>query len=296
MDVAAQQQQSLDSEELVAVLWQYRRLITVCAVLVTAVVTVMAFLMTPMFRGTVLLVPASADRSVLGGLGSSLGSVGGLAALAGINLPSKDSEIEETLAVLKSREFTQTFIVKNNLLQQLFPKKWDEATHGWKVPPAEQPTLNQAFRAFDGLRTVSRDSKTGLITLQLNWHDRLQVADLTNNMVAQVNEEMRSRAAAAADASLGYLQKELAATSDVSTREAVSRLMESQVKQRMLANVTREYALRSVDRALVPDKTDKVSPKKALMMIAGMFLGIVVGVMLALLLNTRRRLIRQHTH
>ena len=41
-----------------------------------------------------------------------------LAALAGINLPSKDSEIEETLAVLRSRQFTEDFIVRNNLAPQ----------------------------------------------------------------------------------------------------------------------------------------------------------------------------------
>jgi uncharacterized protein involved in exopolysaccharide biosynthesis len=295
MDVAAQQQLSLDDGELISVLWRYRRLILACTVLVTAVVTVIAFLMTPMFRGTVVLVPAAAERGMLGSaLGSSLGSVGGLAALAGINLSNKDSELEEALAVLKSREFTWAFIVKNNLLPQLFPKQWDAATHSWKVPPSQQPTLNQAFRAFDGLRTVTRDAKTGLVTLQLNWHDRLQVAGLTNNMVAQLNEEMRSRAAAAADASLGYLQKELAATSEVSTRDAISRLIETQVKQRMLANVTMEYALRSVDRAVQPDKTDKVSPKKALMMIIAMFFGMVIGVSLALLLSVRSRLIRRH--
>jgi uncharacterized protein involved in exopolysaccharide biosynthesis len=224
---------------------------------------------------------------------SSLGSVGGLAALAGINLPSRDSEIEETLAVLRSRQFTEDFIVRNNLAPELFSKLWDKRTGKWKVPADKQPTLNKAFKALDGLRKINREPKTGLITLQIDWPDRAYAAELANSMVEQLNAEMRARATKAADASMGYLEKELAATTEVGTREAISRLIESQVKQRMLANVTQEYALRFVDRALVPDVTEKVSPRKGLMMIAGMLLGIVVGCSWAIVANMYRMVRRR---
>jgi uncharacterized protein involved in exopolysaccharide biosynthesis len=254
--------------------------------------------MTPLFRGQAVLVAANADRSMLGGssLGSSLGgSVGALAGLAGINLSGRDEEIEEALAVMHSRQFTEKFITDNNLMPDLFAKQWDAAAGRWKVPPDRQPTLNKGFKALDGLRTLDRDTKTGLITLKLDWHDRVRAADLANRMVDQLNSEMRARAGRAAEDSLGFLEKELATTREVGTREAISRLIETQVRQRMFANVTQEYSLRFVDRALVPDPTDKVSPRKALMTIAGMMLGVVLGMTWAVCANLYQIMRRRGT-
>jgi uncharacterized protein involved in exopolysaccharide biosynthesis len=46
----------------------------------------------------------------------------------------------------------------------------------------------------------------------------------------------------------------------------------------MFANVNPEYVFRVVDKAMAPDADDRISPKKALMMIEGLVLGLVIGV------------------
>jgi uncharacterized protein involved in exopolysaccharide biosynthesis len=56
-------------------------------------------------------------------------------------------------------------------------------------------------------------------------------------------------------------------------REAIPRLMEAQIKQRMLANVLHEYAFRVVDSAMPPDKADRIRPNKPLLVAAGVFGG-----------------------
>jgi uncharacterized protein involved in exopolysaccharide biosynthesis len=276
------------NHELIHVLWRRRRLIAICCVVFTGILTVVAFSMTPIYRGAAVLIPVDPNHGGLSNsLGSSggLGSVGGLAALAGLSLGSAQSQVEESLAVLKSRQFTETFISRNNLMPELFAEKWDSQAGKWREQGDKQPTLNKGFKVFDRLRTLNRDSKTMLITLQVDWSDREKAVDWTNKLVQQLNDEMRGRAIAEADASLGFLQKQLTSTDEASTREAVSRLIEQQIKQRMLANVTQEYALRFVDRPIVPDLSEKVAPRKALMMAAGLLLGMVVGMTLAILLN-----------
>ncbi len=67
-------------------------------------------------------------------------------------------------------------------------------------------------------------------------------------------------------------------TSTMEARDAISRLMEAQVKQRMLANVTQDYSFRVVDRAIPPDKDDPISPQKALLLVSGVLLGLAVGI------------------
>jgi capsular polysaccharide biosynthesis protein len=81
-----------------------------------------------------------------------------------------------------------------------------------------------------------------------------------------------------ADNYITYLESELATTTVVDTRIAVSRLLEAQIKQRMTAKVTREYALRIVDGGIIPDADDPVRPKKVQMFLLGPVIGLVLGI------------------
>jgi uncharacterized protein involved in exopolysaccharide biosynthesis len=270
----------LDVRDLVALLWRRRRVIIVSTALSTVALAAYAFLATPIYRGTVVLMPASPDRgSLANSLGATLGPIGGLVGLAGIGLSSGSSNLEEALAVLQSRRFTEEFIKAKALMPILYAGRWDGRLGNWKVFPRKEPTFARASRLFEeDIRTVSRNNKTGLITLQIDWKDRVNAATWANDMVQRLNAEMRARAIAKADASLGYLRNELAGTTDFGTREAINRLIENEIKQRMLANVTEEYALRVVDRAMVLDANDPVRPRKGLLIAAGVILGFLIGV------------------
>ena len=87
----------------------------------------------------------------------------------------------------------------------------------------------------------------------------------------------------------GFLEKELASTDLVEARAAINRLIEEQIKQRMLASVSQEYAFRTVGRALPPDADDFVSPRRLLLVVGGTALGFALGSALALVLAARSR-------
>ena len=277
----------MDLRTLVSVLWARRAWIGMCMVVVTALFAAMAFLMTPVYRASVVFISASSGQGNLAGpLGSLLDSVGGLATQAGINLSGGDSAVEESIAVLKSRQLTMSFINENNLMPKLYANKWDSATHAWKVPLDKQPTQARAYKYFDNrIRTVTRDKKTGLTTLQIDWSDRNEAASWANDLMRRVNSEMRVRATAKADASLVFLQKELDSTIEIGARDAINRLIENQVKQRMLANVTPDYAFRVVDKAMAPDNDDPIRPRKFALLFAGPLAGLALGVAWVLVLR-----------
>jgi uncharacterized protein involved in exopolysaccharide biosynthesis len=269
----------------IAALWKRRLLIAIVMVLVTAAFVTDAYVTTPIYRSEIVMIPSN-DRNPGGALGNALGSLGGLAAVAGINLGGTSAESEEALAVLRSREFSQRFIEDKNLLPLLFADKWDAANRKWKTNDGQAPSLGRAFKRFDNeVRSISQDKKTTLVKLSIDWWDREQAAEWANELVARLNQEMRDRAKSKAEASLKFLQEELANTLDVSTREAVGRLIEAQVKQRMVANVTPEYAFRVVDRALVSDKNDRFRPQRALLILSGPLAGFVIGIALVMFLE-----------
>lgn len=259
-------------------------------VLVAAVAaTVLAFMTVPIYRATALLAPASLDRNNMSGvLGSALGQLGGLASLAGINVNTGDAETQEALAVLRSRRFSETFIKDKNLIPRFFARRWDAAAERWKGSEDDWPTPARAYKYFDRkVRSIVQDKKTGLISLQIDWRNRAEAASWANELVQRLNAEMRARAISKAGASIGYLQKELALTQDIGTREAINRLIEAQIKQRMLANVTEEYAFRVVDPALAPDPKDMLKPQKVLTIVIGSLLGGLLAAVAVLLFRRR---------
>lgn len=273
------QQDGLEVRELAAHLWRSRWWMLLAVVVCGAGFAAAAFLMTPQYRSTTVLIPAGAGGGGMGGLSSALSQMGGLASLAGITVGSQDAETEEALAVLRSRQFTEAFIVEMNLMPKLYEKDWDPGAAQWRVPQEDQPTAAEAYKYFnEKIRAIDQDTKTGLITLRIDWRDRIEATQWANELVSRINGEMRARAIAKTDASVGFLHSELEKTSDLGTREAINRLIEAQVKQRMLANVTKEYAFRVVDIAMAPDAKDVVRPRKWLMIAMGVFLGFLVGI------------------
>lgn len=248
-----------------------------------------AFTMKPVYRASVVIVDASMEQRGLGMMSSALGQFGGLASLAGLGPGLMGGGSAEPIAVLRSREFTEAFIKDRNLLPVLYSKMWDAPAGKWKVPDEDAPTLGRAFKMFDkGVRTVSEDRRTGLITLAIEWTDPVQAADWANSLVTRLNAEMRVRAIQRTNAAVAYLEKELGNTSELETRQSINRLMEAQIRQRMLANVTIEYAFRVVDRAMPPERRDKVRPKRLIMLMTGAILGFVFGIFTVLVVDSYR--------
>jgi hypothetical protein len=196
------------------------------------------------------------------------------------------------MTVLRSREFTEDFIRANDLLPVLFPKLWDARQGRWKEGIKKIPTLERGYLAFDKIRKLDLDNELDFVTLQIDWPDRIKAAQWVNLMAERLNDELRARAIKRADDSLAFLEKELESTVDVENREAIGRLMESQIKTKMLAHVTPDYEVRILDRAMVADSDLPVRPKKVLMGAAGAVFGAIVGIAISLLLY-RRELARR---
>jgi uncharacterized protein involved in exopolysaccharide biosynthesis len=224
-----------------------------------------AFLSRPVYRAQTIVAPANVGREARGGL---IEQLSGIASLMDLNLDTRGSATEEALAVLTSRNFLESFIADYKLLPRFFPNSWK----------GDEPTPARGVKYFTkNILSVTKDKKTGLITVIVDWTDREEAASWANDLVARINAEMRSRAIATSQAYMNYLEKAREATAVVETREAISRLIEWQIKQGMVATVTKEYAFRIVDQALPPDADEFVRPRRALLLLIGPLVGLLVA-------------------
>jgi uncharacterized protein involved in exopolysaccharide biosynthesis len=284
-----EQDRDLSLREAGRIIYAGRRWVLACMLVTTLACSLWAWLSATFYRSSVVLIAVTLDRAAGGGMSSALGQFGGLASLAGINLEPRDSRLEEALAVLQSREFIERFISDHNLLPAFFPKKWDAHTESWNVPERKQPTPWKGYKYFSKeILNVTRDKKTELITVTVDWKDRAVAADWANEIVERVNAEMRERVLQAAVLSIQYLEKEREQTQLVETREAINRLIESEIRQKMLATVTKEYVFRVVDRALPADIDDIERPKRLLLVLLGVVGGALLGSIGVLMGSDRR--------
>jgi uncharacterized protein involved in exopolysaccharide biosynthesis len=267
----------LDLRKLTAKLATRPLWVIASVIVFTAVLGTYAFTKTPTYRAGTVLAPA---RTGQGAMTPELGNFGGLAALAGIGLEGTDGTTEEALAVLRSREFTERFIRDEKLLPKFFPDAWDASTGTWRKD-VRTPTPAKAYRYFDSrVRRIIQSKKTGLTTIEVDWHDREEAAHWANELVRRLNAEMRQRATEKANTSLKFLERELEGTRIVEVRESINNLIEAQIKQRMLASVNEEFTFRVVDKAVAPDADEPVSPNKLALLAAGPVLGVLFGIAL----------------
>jgi uncharacterized protein involved in exopolysaccharide biosynthesis len=248
-----------------------------CVALVCALAGVVTGLVLPKeYEATITISPVMDEGSSgrLGGLSSLAAQYGGLASLAGINLPGKDRK-DESLAVLQSEQLTESYIRDNNLLPILFWRDWDAQSQRWTRD--DPPTVwkgNQYFKK--NVRQVTDDKKSGMVIMTIRWHDAQLAAKWANDLVKITNSFLRSKAIAESDRNIAYLNEQAAKTNVIEVQKAVYSLLEEEINKEMIAKGRDEYALKVVDPAFVPEKPSSWGPKR--LGAVGFFFGLLVSI------------------
>lgn len=262
---------------LLIIVWRSRWLILAFIVGFGLLSAAYALFATEWYEAEVVLTAAGTNDTQ--GLSNALGrtgeGIGALVGLAGITVGGHD--VAEPIGVLKSREFAREFIEEQGLLHVLLADEWDAKAGRWKqTNPKKQPDVRDAVRYFDKrVLTVREDKRTGLVTVDIEWTSADAAASWANIIVDRLNEQMRARALAQAQANVDYLRNALAQTNIVAVQQAVSRLLESEMQKLMVARGTKQFAFRVVDPAAVPKW--RSSPKRAVLVALGILAGGLAG-------------------
>jgi len=281
----------IDLLELLRVLFNHKFSILLCTLVFGVGAFVIAITTPNTYQADVLV-----SSSQGGGMGSSLASqYGGLAAIAGIDLGSGDTGLESALALLKSRKFIISFINEENLKPVLFPDVWDPEAKVWFTPAPgmisriknalasdaddeildPKPSDLRAYESFSEIMTVSEDKKSGLVTIKVDSEDPVMAANWASKVVIRLNAYLKNEAISQSDQNIRYLEQEIVDTPLVEFKTALYELIETEAKSKMFANVQKEYALKVIDPAVVPE--EPIKPKRSLILILGVLLGFMVG-------------------
>lgn len=289
----------IDLAELWFAIWSGKVLIIAISFIFAVSSIIYAINQPNIYKASTLLAPASEQGSA-GGLAKMAGQFGGLASLAGINLGGGGTDKTGlALEVLKSRLFIENFINKHQLLVPLMATKdWDVNTNTlilddelynaksnmWirevSAPKKAKPSAWEAFEAFNELFSVSSDKESGMITISIEHYSPEVAKQWLLWLVAEINNTMREQDKSEAQRSINFLSEKLQETQLADMQTVFYQLIEEQTKTIMLAEVSQEYVLKTIDPANAPD--EKAKPKRALIVVLGTMLGGILSVLIVL--------------
>lgn len=251
------------------VLWRNRYRVLLISMLFAIIGIVIALVTPPVYKAEVLLAQASSEQPK----GNALAGLGGLASLVGV--PAGGGDIEESLAVLKSRVFLNDFFVREEMLPKLFFEQWDAVKEDWI--DGEAPSMLEAYDLFVGdVLSASVQKDNGMVVLAISWYDPEQAQQWANQLVALLNEHMRQQAITESTKSIEYLNEQLAQTTIIEMQQMLYGLIEESAKKIMLANVRNEYAFKVIDPAVVPERW--IKPKRKLIVLLSLVLGLFFAI------------------
>lgn len=291
--------------ELVEIIWSGKWLIVTVTIAAIVVATIVSLMLPNIYRAEALLAPNQGQGN--GALSNLTAQYGGLASLAGINIGNSDSgKTALGLEILKSRKFISDFITRHDILVPLMAADgWDPETgkiridsdqydieqKQWirKVRPPKQkmPSLQEAYEEFrDNVLTLTESSQTGLVTLAVDHPSPVIAKEWVEWLIKDINSTVMRQDVEEAKQAIEYLNRQIESTSLAELQNVFFSLIEEQTKTVMLASISEEYLLKTIDPAVEPE--EKIRPRRAIIVLVSAFLAAGTTVFAMLIFGIRR--------
>ncbi|MDG2608989.1 Wzz/FepE/Etk N-terminal domain-containing protein, partial [Vibrio parahaemolyticus] len=270
------QSQSIDDEidlsGLFKALWKGKWIIIVTTFVFALGSIVFALNLPNIYKADALIAPTESSNS--GGLSKMAGQLGGLAALAGVNIGVGEStQADLAVQVMKSRQFIEAFVDRHDILVPLMAvKDWDieknklildediynPTTGEWlrekKGLRGAKPSAQEAFEVFnEDVLSIKQDKESGLYTVSVKHYSPYIAKQWVNWLIKDINKVMRERTIAETSQNLTYLNTQLQKTAVADMQNTFYKLIEEQTKSLMLAEVQEEFVFQTLDPAVVPE-------------------------------------------
>jgi uncharacterized protein involved in exopolysaccharide biosynthesis len=286
----------IDLKELFSVLWKAKILIIMITSFFALSSVLYALSLPDYYKSEAVLSVAGKSNP-----GSSLSGLGGLASMAGINLPSS-GEDKSVIAIktIQSRAFLKHLITFENVLPSIMatksydsqskkiqfdPKIYNENNGAWVRQPKKnqqsKPSYLEAHETYLNQISVNKDKISNLITISVEHISPIFAKELLGLIINEANELLRNKDLRESSAAIAFLNNEIPKSSLITMKDAINKLVQTQLETQMMSKVNKEYILKVIEPSFIPEKKSK--PKRALICILGTLLGGMLAVLWVLM-------------
>ena len=223
---------------------------------------------------------------------ASKSTMGILGAIGGFDKGELANKANDVRITVRARDFTKHLMETTNILPNLMAvREYDAATKTiiynetlyslsedkWIGPT---PSFGDVHKKFLSTITFEVDPDSYLINMGAKHQSPEYAATLLSLVINEINAKESRRAIFNADQALVYLERELAITKIQDIRNSINALIQAQLETKMLANVRKDYLIRTIDSVYIPE--NKFAPGRAILCISGTIIGFIFAVMFVL--------------
>lgn len=236
-----------------------------------------------------------------GGIGSLGSSYGGLAALAGISLPSGGADSSAyAVNLIESREFLKHLLTFEKVLPSIMaPENFDQNTNlltfnkklynkeeeKWvrrvSNPKKVIPSHLETYKTYMEALSVKVDKKTGFLSISVEHISPNFANELLVLIISEANKLSKNKDMAETSSALEYLYEEYSKESYSEIKTSISKLIDSQLEKKMFANVKDDYLISIIDPPFIPE--EKSRPGRAKICIFLTFFGFLFSIFIVLI-------------
>lgn len=127
------------------------------------------------------------------------------------------------------------------------------------------PTVHEAYKIYSRQLSVRQDQGDNFIYIEFNHISPNFAHDFVTLIIDQLNMILRNKSLIEANAALDFLESELTNTFLIELRNSISSLIQKQLEKKMLADVSKNFALKPIELPFIEE--EKFSPSRAIMLL-----------------------------
>ena len=199
-------------------------------------------------------------------------SLGGLAGFVGLDIGDKSNKANLAMELINSRAFFRLIIEDEEILKKIFgAKSYNELSkqilfddnvldskNNWKKD--KKPSVLKAYKVYSQSLKISKSVETGFIEMSYEHVSPVFASELLDLIAKKANDFLRNKDIGASKEALTFLRDQLRQESVVSVRNSMGQLIESQLETLMIAQISDEYFLKSIEPPFIPE--EKSSPQR----------------------------------
>lgn len=281
----------IDIAGLLRFIWSKKLLI--CVTVAIFLVMAAIYLRIATYTYSVELQVTAAPNSGGDSLNSALGSLSGLASIAGINLAGGQNatQFELYLEGLHSREVAEAVMKDRSLLPVIFQGEWNQQQQRFQQPrdplagvkrvikyilgvPVRPWQAPNAARMQDYLQTfikIRRNPKSPVVTIQTNHRDPDFAKRLLSRVHNETDRKLRAMALARSQEYIRYLSQQLEIVQVAEHRLAIAQALSEQEKMRMMTSADIPFAAEPFGEPAASFKPTR--PQPVILLAASIFAG-----------------------
>ena len=279
-------------KELIGIIWNSKYIIIAVTFLSIIFSVSYALSQKNIYKSSVLVAIQDSKTS---GISSALSQYGGLASMAGINLPSGGSSGDKTFIVIEtiqSRIFFKSLIKKYQVLPQIMAidsydkainqifynvESYDDKNKKWL---SAEPSFTKSHTSFLGMLNVRQDPKTKFITIEIDHQSPVFANYLLQTILDEVNLIIREQDLIETQSAIDYLKAKVTETQIKDLRYSFNSLITGQQEKQMMADIKKDYVFKIIDPPVVPEF--KYKPQRSLIVIYSTVFGFFLSIFIVL--------------